>query len=127
MLVTPAQADVSDVRDDIVEERVAMKVEPAVDQSGDMVGTPAEADVHDVHDNVVQETVAMKVEPDDDVAQSGERVGTPAQREHPPIPLSLKVVVMRDGVAMDVQTAAIQECAHLEQVDALPQREHRSA
>ncbi len=31
MVITPAQADVSDVCDDIVEEWVAMKVEPAVD------------------------------------------------------------------------------------------------
>ncbi len=127
MVVTPAQADVSNVRDDVVEERVAMKVEPAVDQSGDMVGTPAEADVRDVHDDVVQETVAVKVEPDDDAEQSGERVGTPAQREHPPVPLLPKVVVMRDGVATDVQTAAVQERVRVEQVDALPQRERRSA
>ncbi len=69
----------------------------------------------------------MKVEPDDDAEQSGERVGTPTQREYPPIPLSPKVIVMRDGVATDVQTAAVQERAHVEQVAALPQRERRSA
>ena len=61
IVITPAQGDVCNVREE-VEERVAMKVEPDdADQVGEIVSTPTQGDVR----KEVEERVDMKVEPDD--------------------------------------------------------------